>query len=264
MREATEAEKLRFGRITAEAAAEEKNCCGIGTYGEKMLHSILKSFVCEDKSCHEKKIIPDAPDKTGARETGYIADVVHGGVIYEIQTGSFYPLFGKIKYYLENTDFNITVVCPVAARKWITWIEPTTGETGKRSLSPKKGSELDVLPELFWLAPYLNSSRLCIRVMLLGIEEFRLKNGWGNGGKRGSKRYERIPTELIGIYEFSAPADYMRLLPAELPEFFTAAEFGKLMKMKGRKIYSALKVYIAVGLFAAAGREGRAVRYKKK
>ncbi len=263
-REVIDAEKLHFKRICNESIITEKTRSSIGTYSEKTLHSVLKLFICDDKSCHEIKIYSEAPDNSGSRESGYIADVLTDCDIYEIQTGGFYPLRDKIKFYLEETSYNVKVVYPVAARKWVSWIDPATGGIGKRSPSPKKGSEKDVLPELFWLIPYLNSRRLTVRLMLLGIEEFRMKNGWGNDGKRGSERYERIPTELYGIHDFSTPADYIDLLPDTLPAAFTAGEFGKLMKLKGKKLYAVLKVFCAEGLIAPDGMSGRAVRYIKK
>lgn len=264
MKSITEAQKLHFERICNDVINGEKTRTSIGTYSEKTLHSVLKFFICDDKNNHEIKIYPDTPDKSGTRETAYIADVLVDCDIFEIQTGGFYPLRDKIKFYLEETGYNVTVVCPVAALKWISWIEPDTSEISKRSLSPKKGNERDILPELFWLIPYLNNRRLKVCVMLFGIEEYRLKNGWGNGGKRGSHRFERIPTELLSINDFATPADYIHLLPDSLPESFTASEFGKHIRQKGKKLYSVIKVFIALGLISPSGKEGRAVKYIKK
>ncbi len=248
----------------AGMAHEGSDAGGIGTYKEKSLHSVMKFFICDDRNCHEIKIFPETPDKSGARESFYIADVLSDCDIYEIQTGSLYPLENKLKFYLEETSYNVTVVCPLAARKWISWIDPLTSEVGKRSRSPKKEDGLDLLHKLFWLIPHLNNRRLTVRAPLLSIEEFRLKNGWGREGKRGSECFERIPTELLGVIDLSLPADYINLLPPSLPDTFTAKEFGIASRLKGRRIYDALKVFCGVGLIAPVGKSGRSVLYAKK
>lgn len=245
-------------------ALDRSDTSGIGTYKEKSLHLVMKFFVCDDWSCHEIKIFPETPDKSGARESFYIADVLSDCDIYEIQTGSLYPLEGKLKFYLEETSYNITVVCPLAARKWISWIDPHTSEIEKRNRSPKKEDGLDLLPKLFWLLPHLNNRRLTVHAPLLSIEEFRLKNGWGRQGKRGSECFERIPTELLGVLELSLPADYIKLLPPALPLAFTAKEFGIASRLKGRRLYDALKVLCEVGLIAPVGKSGRAMLYAKR
>ena len=258
----SDTDKLRFERVLNEVLLTGRDRTGIGTYQEKMLHSAVKLFICDDKSCHEVKIYPDTPGKTGGRESGYIADILIDCDIYEIQTGGFFPLKPKIKFYLEETSYNVTVVVPLAARKWVSWIDPDTSEVSKRHRSPKKQSPRDILPELFWLLPYINSRRLSFRVLLLEIDEFRLRNGWGNDGKRGSERYERIPRGLCGIEDFSVPADYIPLLPEGLPDTFTAAEFGKAARLRGRKIYSVIKVFLELGLLKTDGMRGRAVLYR--
>lgn len=259
----SEGDRLSFALACEEALRAGKSRAGIGTYGEKMLHSSLKLFICDDKSRHEIKIYPGTPGESGGRESVYIADVLLGCDIYEIQTGGFYPLRQKIQYYLDQTEYNVRVVCPLAARKWVSWIDPATSDISNRRLSPKRQSGRDLLPELFWLIPYLNNRRLSFRVLLLEIDEFRLKNGWGDGGKRGSARYERIPRGIIGIEDFAVPADYIPLMPEDLPERFTAAEFGRASRLRGRNIYSVIKVFCELGLLRPDGARGRAVLYRK-
>ena len=143
-------------------------------------------------------------------------------------------------------------------------MDAESGEVLERNRSPKKQTEGALLPELYWMIPYLNNRRFRVRAMLLEIEEFRLKNGWGKGGKRGSERYERIPTALVDIYEFNTPADYLHLLPKGLPERFTAKEFGSAAKLRGRKVYGALKVFVELGLISESGKIGRAAAYEIK
>ena len=74
----------------------------ITTYMERSLHRSLKSHFCSDETKHEIKI------------GRFVADVCDGKTIFEIQTGNFSPLRKKIQFYLENTDFDIVIVRPIA------------------------------------------------------------------------------------------------------------------------------------------------------
>lgn len=260
----SEAERLRFGRVCRELLLADRTREGIGTLKEKRLHTMLKFFVCDDRSCHEIKIYPVTPGEKlpGVRESSYVADVLDDCDIYEIQTGPLYPLRDKIAFYLQQTEYNVTVIHPLAAKKWVSWIDPADGSISGRRPSPKKQAIRDMLPELYCLLPHLNNRRLRVRALLVEVEEFRIKDGRGKNGRRGATRYEKIPTALLDTHDFNVPADYTEFLPASLPSPFTAAEFGKLSGFRGIDIYSVIKVFAAVGLIREDGKKGRAAAYR--
>ena len=98
----TELRKSAFLECVQKNLSEDaREGSNIGTYKEKRLHRILKEFYEADLSHHEIKI------------GNYIADVLIENEIIEIQTGSFYPMVDKLRYYLENTDYKIRVVRPL-------------------------------------------------------------------------------------------------------------------------------------------------------
>lgn len=266
-----ESEKIYFDLCCRRVASEELCGAGIGTYSEKRLHRILKYYFCDDESCHEVRIKPDGSALTDPEERsrgaesgrgGYIADIFKDGEIIEIQTGGFYPLKPKLEFYLNSTDYNVTVVHPIAAQKWVTWINTDDGSLGKRSRSPKKGVASDVLPEIFWLSELMKNDRLSFKIMLLGIDEYRLLDGWGNDGKRGSNRYDRVPTELIDIVSFSASEYAQTLVPQGLGDEFTSSEFSSLTKLKGRKLSYALKLLCVTNSAERCGKRGNSYLYK--
>ena len=98
---------------------------------------------------------------------------------------------------------------------------------------------------------------------LLELEEYRLKNGWGNGGKRGSTRQERLPLDLLEEVWVRSPKEWGRLLPRELPREFTAKEFSKLTKLSPKKTYFALGTLQAVGAVVRLGKRGNAYVYER-
>ena len=119
-----ESDKLRFELCIREnILSERRDGENIGTYKEKRLHQILKKFIEEDETMHERAIGP------------YVADVLRENEIFEIQTGSFYPMKEKIKYYLVETDYSINIIRPLPYIKWCIWIDPDSGEirSGRKS-----------------------------------------------------------------------------------------------------------------------------------
>lgn len=268
-----EGEKLSFELLCRRLTSGELHGEGIGTYSEKRLHKILKYYFCEDERCHEVRIRPsgeavtDAAERSRGAESGrggFIADVFKDGKITEIQTGGFYPLKSKIAFYLENTDYDVTVVHPIAAEKWVTWIDVESGALGKRSKSPKKGVASDALPEIFWLSDHLENERLHFKIMLLSIEEYRLLDGWSKNKKRGSNRYERVPTGLIDVVSFDARDCARSLIPQGLSEEFTSAELSKFLRMKGRKLSFVIKLLTSTGAAERCGKKGNAYVYRLK
>ena len=103
----------------SELFSNQKTENQITTYMERSLHASLKMHFCHDESKHEIKI------------GRFVADVCDGNTIFEIQTGSFSPLRKKLQFYLENTDFNIVVVRPIAQNRKILWLDEESGELKK-------------------------------------------------------------------------------------------------------------------------------------
>ena len=292
----TVADELHFDRVCRDVLLADRDRDGIGTLKEKKLHTMLKFFVCEDKRCHEIRLglprqsespglpgapespaLPGAPESPGspgapespaspesslpeggARARGFVADVLCGNDIFEIQTGTLYPLRDKIEFYLGQTGYNVTVIHPLVAKKRVTYLSPVDAHVVRRVSSPKHEHAVDMVAELYSLLPFLGNPRLRIRAMMLEMEEFRIQN---KRGRHGAIRYEKIPTRLLDILDFNAPADYLPHFPAMLPSEFTASEFGRAAGLRGMDVYSALKVFVAMGLAAPYGKRGRAATY---
>lgn len=231
----------------------------IGVLQEKSLHSILKRFISQDEQTHE---IPIVGRNTDGKH-GYIADVCVGEQIYEIQTGGFYPLIPKITYYLNETDYDITVIHPIPFVRYKVWIEPETGEIKNRRRSPRRGRAEDALRELFWIREMLSSPRLHVLLLFLEEEEYRYLDGWSCDKKRGSNRCERVPISLLGRVDLMSRDDYAAFLPPVLPEEFTASDLGAVLHLRGRAIYSALKLFLSLGFLEQSGVRGRSTLYRR-
>ena len=262
----TPAEALRFAAIAEEVMASPLYRMGshaspadaphIGTLREKRLHAAVKLYLCPDETCHERPV-GDLLREDGAKPRRMVADILTDGHIMEVQTGGFFPLREKIGWYLTHTPCRVTVVHPIPAVKYLSWIDPADGSILSRHKSPKRGRVKDVAKELYWVSDFIGDPRFAVRILLLELEEYRLADGWSKDKKRGSNRYERFPTALLGDVTLWTPADYAAyFLPSALsapdaegtPPVFTAAAYAKATGVRGKATYSTIHLLERLGL----------------
>lgn len=221
----------------AKALAEERLLTreSIGRLQEKRLHATLKFWLDADETHHEIKL-----------PCGAVADIFDGERVTEIQNGNFSGFRIKLCRLLE--EYPVTVIYPLPRRKTIFWVDPATGERSAGRRSGKVGSFADAAPELLFIAKQLFHPSLTVRLQLLDIEEYKLKDGWGNDGKRGAHRLERVPTAVGEMLEIRTPADLKQCLPEKLPTTFTSADYQKCTRLKGRRLSAALKLFLETGV----------------
>ncbi len=239
----------RFLRLVYEAGSTEHTRANIGTYKEKTLHRVLKDYFEPDRTRQEVPI-----DR-------FVADIYSPNGIVEIQTSGLAAMRDKLEAFLPLGP--VTLVYPIAVKKWIYWIDPESGEIGEKHRSPKIGKIADAVPEMVYILPYLLHENLTIRVVLLEIDEYRWLNGRRSlTKKRGSTRYERIPVDLFGMYDFALADDYLAQLPA-LPEGeFTAKDLTVPLKLRGRRASAFVRVLTETGVIIRCGKRGNAYLYR--
>lgn len=240
---------LRFESARKRIIGADREQKGIGTLGEKTLHAVLKHYFEPDPSFHEIKC------------GTFYADIFNAEGITEIQTRSFNVLRRKLDFFLDLGS--VRIVYPIAAIKYLRWIDPETGALSPPRKSPKRATACECFYELYKIKPYLTHPNLHLCVLLLEIEELRLKNGWSADGKKGSSRFERIPLQLMDELRITHPADYAQLLPASLPDRFTTADLRKHANLSLSKAQTAANVLHSVGVISPCGKAGRAVLYER-
>lgn len=245
-----ELNKALFYKLILEATSGEHERYNIGTYKEKTLHLILKRYFEEDEQYHE---IPT---------NGFIADIKHGDTITEIETSSLSGLNPKLEAYLP--EYKVRLVYPLAAVKYVSWIDPETGTISKRNKARKKTTVYNALFELVRILPYVNDKNLTLLVPLLEIDEYRMLDGWSHDKKRGSNRFDRIPSDILGIESFSANADYERYIPGSCVENFTIKDFAEEAKVDTEVIRGVTRVFLERGLIEKTGKKGNTVLYSRK
>ncbi|MCI9335633.1 MAG: hypothetical protein HFI98_13010 [Lachnospiraceae bacterium] len=242
-------DKKRFEEIRDAAVSSGREGRSIGTYKEKTLHAILKDYYAPDKSMQEISV------------DGYVADIYTGQEIIEIQTANFNKMRAKLNCFLPN--YPVTVVYPIARIKYLSWIDEATGECSKPRKSPVKGSVYRAFVELYKIKSILSQENLCLCFPMLEVEEYRLLNGWSQDKKKGSCRYDRIPRALLDEIRLEKPEDYLRLIPENLPEPFTALEFGKAVGEKKQIAGIVLHVLNYLKVLERCENRGRFYTYRR-
>lgn len=238
---------------------------GIGTLREKRLHMAIKRYLSGNEALEEVPV-RELGNEGSVRDR--VADVrLPDGHIFEVQTGGFYPLRRKLELYMTHTDSPVTVVHPLPYIKYLSWIDPESGQIISRHRSPRRAGVCSVGKELYWLSDWIGRERFSLCLLFLELEEFRMQDGWGNGGKRGSNRYERIPTALCGRVELATPSDYgSYFLPPALSALpdgrFTAADYARATGIRGRGTYGVLHLLERLSLIAEDGVMGRSKCYR--
>lgn len=221
---------------------------GIGTLSEKTVHAILKNYYEPDE---DKQEIPIE---------NYVADIYTSGEIIEIQTRSFNLMRKKLEAFLPL--YPVTIVYPIPREKWLIWIDEESGELSSKRKSPKKGNAYMIFPELYKIKMFLKDKNLRIKPILLDMEEYRLLNGWSKDKKKGSSRYDRIPTTLVQEVEINCLEDYMQFVPYELPEQFTTKDFAKAAHIPVALAQTTIHILHHVGVVERVGKKGNAYLYE--
>ena len=240
-------DRERFHEACREALERSKGH-GIGTLGEKTLHAALKRCYSPYEDSQEIQI------------GSFVADIVGEHGIIEIQTRNFAAMRKKLDTFLEVAD--VTVVYPVAKTRWVIWTDPETGET-KKNRSPKKGSAYSILNELYFIKNYITHPRLSFRIVMLGIEEHRLLDGWSKDKKRGATRCDRIPVELYDEIPIEKISDYSIFIPESLDGQFTSADYKKESGISLSDARVALNVLLSVGAVKRTGKSGNNFLYER-
>ncbi|HHX54297.1 MAG TPA: hypothetical protein GX704_05235 [Clostridiales bacterium] len=205
---------------------------GIGTLGEKTLHAALKNYYEPDAAFREIKY------------QGCVADIMRGDNIIEIQTSNFIKLKPKLSRFCKTKK--VTVVYPVARRKMILTIDPSTGAASSTRKSPKTGSPYEIYSELTHIIPFLDEPNLRFRVVMVDVDEYRVpREKWG-GKRKAFTRTERIPTAIGEEYEVGYSVGWDALIPDEIKtmEYFTIKDFAKFSSLKYHAANAAVNMLV--------------------
>jgi hypothetical protein len=244
-------DKERYYNALNKVLSGEHIRSGIGTYGEKTVHAVLKNYFAPYCDCHEQKV------------GGFVADIVCEDGIIEIQTAGFDKLRKKLEAFTAVCP--VTVVYPIPENKWLVPIDPETGAEGKKRKSPQKGTPYDIFPELYKIKPFLKSPNLHFCIVMLDITEYRRPpetSGLKRGRKKGYTRYDRLPTEMNSEIHINSPADWCCLIPQSLPNEYTSGDFASHAGIHPSMASLVLSILNEIGTVERTGKKGSSYLYR--
>ena len=221
----------------------------IGTLNEKPLHAALKDWYA----------MPGDRFEVGV--DGFVADIVRGEQLIEIQTRSFPAMKRKLRRLLPHHP--VRLVYPIAREKWIVKLEPGKETRLSRRKSPKRGSVEDLFVELVSFPDLLNDPQFSIHVLLIQEEELRRHDQKRAWRRRGWVTEERRLLGVVADHVFETPQDLAALLPDSLVDPFTTADLAQGL---GKPRWLAQKMAYCLremGVITAAGKKGRAFLYTR-
>ena len=241
-------DQIRFEEAKKKIIGVDRQRLGIGTLSEKTVHAIFKDYYEPDEDHQEIPI------------ENYVADIYKNGEIIEIQTRQFNRMRGKLQAFLPL--YPVTIVYPIPYEKWLIWIDEDSGELSKKRKSPRKGSAYQAFKELYKIKMFLKDPNIRFKFVLVNMEEYRLLNGWSHGKKKGSTRYDRIPTDLIEEVEIRQPEDYLQFVPYDLEEPFHSKDFAKAAHIPLSLAQTVLNILFEMGTVERIGKQGNSYLYK--
>jgi hypothetical protein len=226
----------------------ENASSGIGTLGEKPLHSSLKRWYA----------LPG--DQIEVPVDGYVVDLVRDGLLIEIQTRSFSSMKRKLAALLE-LGHAIRIVHPIAVDRWIVKVDGS-GEVLSRRRSPRHGTALDIFSELVSFPELINRSEFDIELAFVHQEEVRRHSVDGPWRRKGWVVLERHLVALVEILRISTPQDLAALIPPGLGVTFTTTDLATASGCPRRLAQQMAYCLRKAGVIEPVGKVGNAVEYR--
>ncbi len=218
----------------------------IGQLNETDLHQQLKHHYAGEEGRIETDV------------DGFVVDVVLADELVEIQTRGLGRLRKKITRLCEH--HTIRIVHPVAVETRLVTLD-TAGTVLRSRRSPRRGRVESVFRELTSLADLLPHPHIHLDVVLVTAVEHRVADGKGSWRRRGVTVLSRALGEVRRTVCLYTAADYLALLPPDLPHQFTngdLAEAAALPYSLAQPLTSTLR---KMGLIRLAGKRGRELLY---
>lgn len=236
-------DKERFLKVIQDCI-DKSLIKGIGTYQEKTLHKVIKNYYESDENNQEVKV------------DGFVCDIKNDDTIIEVQTRSLNKLVKKLDVLLKN--HKVKVVYPIPHIKYLAWLQD--GEVVSYRKSPKVGTIYDISKELYKIKWFLYNPNLELTILLIDLVEYRNLDGYSKDKKRGSTRFDRVPSAL---YDEIVINDYNIFIPFTDDEAFTSRDYAKRIKQNLSRAQTFLTILQYLNKVEVVGKENRYNLYKK-
>ena len=190
---------------------------------------------------------------------GFHIDIVRRKVLIEIQTSNFSSQKRKLHTLIE--EHPVRLVFPIAQEKWIIRLASDgTTVVGKRK-SPKQGTIYQLFVELVSLPSLIEQRNFSLEVLLTREEEIRRDDGRGSWRRKGWSIVDHRLIEVVRKHLFKEPADFLMLIPRNLPEPFSTRDLAQGIAQPHWLAQKMAYCLRNMGLTHIAGKNGNALLY---
>jgi hypothetical protein len=192
----------------------------------------------------------------------YVIDLVRGDLLIEIQTRGFTPLKKK----LENLTLThqVRLVHPIAAERWIVKLAADGVTQIERRRSPKKGYVEHIFEVLTAIPHLIERENFSLEILLTREEEIRCHDGKGSWRRKGWSILDRRLLEVVKQVTLTTPADFLTLLPADLPDPFTVRQLSRSIGQPPRIAQKMCYCLREMHVIHQIGKHGNAFLYSLK
>jgi hypothetical protein len=229
---------MAMGSVVAEKT-------GINLYSEYSLHEQLKAYLAKDG------------DRLEASVEGKIIDLVRAdGELVEVQTGHLGQLAPKVLALAEK-GYRVRVAYPVAAERTLRRLDPATGELLSVRKSPKRGDLYSLFDELVHAPDLIAANNVTVEMLTVKSVETKTRDGSGSWWRKGDRTIDKELVEVISSRTFSAPDQWLAVIPESLEEPWDSVALGEALGVKPEKARKILYCYCRAGLLVELGKEKR-------
>ncbi len=221
----------------------------IGELNERSLHRAIKRRYAIPGSVTEQAI------------DGFVADVVIGDRIIEVQTGIFQPLKKKLPRLLER--HRVTLVHPIAMDRYLIKLSDDPDAPATRRKSPRHGSIFHVFSALVSIAALLEHPNLELDVVMTVEEDVRVWNPKGNRRRGAWTTVDRRLLEVVKTHPIATMADLFAMLDSRLPEQFTTRDIAAATRLSRRLGQQAAFCFRESGISEICGKAGNSLIYRR-
>jgi hypothetical protein len=208
-----------------------------------------------------KKLYLLEGDKVEAKVDDFKVDIERGDLIIEIQIANFSAIKSKLLHLLN--DHKVRIVYPIPKQKWIVHKSATSGEMSGRRLSPKKGNYFDLFNELIRIPSLFANGNLSIEVLMLETEEIWCDDGKGSWRRRYASIEDRKLIRVLERKSFENKADFLELLPKDLPNPFSNNDLAKSLMVRVGQSQKMTYSLRKMGLITHAGNRGKQMLFAR-
>jgi hypothetical protein len=222
----------------------------IGTLNEKPLHEALKRWYAQPGDLFEVPV------------DGFVADIMRGGLLIEIQTRNFSAIKRKLEKLIINHP--VRLVYPIPREKWILKLAEGGNSPISRRKSPRHGTYEDIFYELVRLPGLLKHPDFSIELLLIEEEEVRRYDGVRGWRRRGWVTDERRLLRVVDKRILNSPADLHAFIPTTLTEPFSVNDLATATNTNRRLAQKMVYCLRAMGCVAPAGKRANAILYARR